>query len=158
MKLTTRQDIAAPLDFVYAQLTDFDHFERMAMRRAAEIERTDRLRSPGVGMAWRVRFAFRGRPRTMQVRLAEVEPGAHLTWAFDSPSMGGTVLIELVALSPRRTRMTMKSEVRPKTLAARLLVQSMRLAKGRVQKKLDSASSQLAGMIEEQARGPVARV
>ena len=29
MKLTTRQDIEAPLDFVYARLTDFDHFERM---------------------------------------------------------------------------------------------------------------------------------
>mgnify|MGYP001285231205 FL=1 len=158
MKLTTRQDIAAPLDFVYAQLTDFDHFERMAMRRGAEVERTDRLRSPGVGMAWRLRFVFRGRPRTMQVRLAEVEPGAQLIWAFDSPSLQGTVQIELVALSPRRTRMTLRSEVRPKTLAARLLVQSARLAKGRVQKKLDAAGSQLAAMIEEQARGPVARV
>lgn len=107
----------------------------MAMRRGAEVERTDRLRSPGVGMAWRLRFVFRGRPRTMQVRLAEVEPGAQLIWAFDSPSLQGTVQIELVALSPRRTRMTLRSEVRPKTLAARLLVQSARLAKGRVQKK-----------------------
>lgn len=158
MKLITRQDIEAPLDFVYTQLTDFDHFERMAMRRGAEVERTDRLRSPGAGMAWRVRFAFRGRARKMQVRLAEVEPGTHLTWEFDSPTLEGVALIELVALSPRRTRMTVKSEVRPKTLAARLLVQSARLAKGRVQKKLDAASRHLADMIEEQARGPVARV
>lgn len=157
MKLTTRQDIEAPLDFVYAQLTDFDQFERMAMRRGAEVERTDRLRSPGAGMAWRVRFAFRGRSRKMQIALAEAEPGSHLTWAFDSPSLEGTALIELVALSPRRTRMVVKSEVRPKTLAARLLVQSARLAKGRVQKKLDAASGQIAGMIEAQARGAAAR-
>ena len=153
MKLTTRQDIEAPLDFVYAQLTDFDHFERMAMRRGAEVERTDRLRSPGVGMAWRVRFAFRGRPRTAQVRFADAEPGAHLTWAFDSPSLQGTARVELVSLSPRRTRMTVVSEVKPKTLAARLLVQSARLAKGRVQRRLDVASGKLANMIEEQARG-----
>ena len=153
MKLTTRQDIEAPLDFVYAQLTDFDHFERMAMRRGAEVERTDRLRSPGVGMAWRIRFAFRGRPRTVQVRFADAEPGAHLAWAFDSPALAGTAQVELVSLSPRRTRMTVVSEVKPKTLAARLLVQSARLAKGRVQRKLDVASGQLANMIEEQARG-----
>lgn len=153
MKLTTRQDIEAPLDFVYAQLTDFDHFERMAMRRGAEVERTDRLRSPGVGMAWRVRFTFRGRPRTVQVRFADAEPGAHLAWAFDSPALTGTARVELVALSPRRTRMTAVSEVKPKTLAVRLLVQSARLAKGRVQRRLDVASGHLANMIEEQARG-----
>ena len=58
MKLTTRQDIEAPLDFVYARLTDFDHFERMAMRRGAEIERTDRLKTPGIGMAWRLKFVL----------------------------------------------------------------------------------------------------
>lgn len=157
MKLTTRQDIEAPLDLVYAKLTDFDQFERMAMRRGAEVERTDRLRSPGVGMAWRVRFAFRGRARTILVRFADAEPGSRLAWSFDSPSLEGTATVELVALSPRRTRMTLLTETRPKTLAARLLVQSMRLAKGRVQKKLDVASGQLANMIEEQARSPAGR-
>ena len=152
MKLTTRQDIEAPLDFVYARLTDFDQFERMAMRRGAEVERTDRLRTPGVGMAWRIRFAFRGRARTMLIRFADAEPGSHLGWAFDSPSLEGTVRVDLVALSPRRTRMTLVSDIRPKTLAARLVLQSMRLAKGRVQRKFDVAAGKLANMIEEQSR------
>ncbi|GAB1361958.1 hypothetical protein MASR1M32_11940 [Rhodobacter sp.] len=53
--------------------------------------------------------------------------------------------------------MTIQTEVRPRTLAAGLMVQSMRLAKGRVQKKLDTASGQLANMIEDQFRAPVAR-
>ncbi len=152
MKLTTRQDIEAPLDFVYAKLTDFDHFERMAMRRGAEVERTDKLRNPGVGMTWRLRFVFRNRPRTVQARFAEAEPGSHLGWAFDSPMMEGVARIDLVALSPRRTRMTIVSEVKPKTLAARLVIQSMRLARGRVQRKFDLAAGKLAHLIEEQSR------
>jgi uncharacterized protein YndB with AHSA1/START domain len=156
MKLTTRQDIEAPLDFVYARLTDFSHFERMAMRRGAEVERTDRLRNPDVGMAWRLRFAYRGKARTMSVRWADAEPGSHLAWAFDSPPLEGMVKVELVSLSARRTRMTMEVDARPKTLAARLMVQSMRLAKGRVQKRFDTTSGQLANMVEEQYRGSAA--
>ena len=152
MKLTSKQDIEAPLDVVYARLTDFEHFERMAMRRGADIERTDRLKRPDVGMAWRLRFVFRGKPRNLAVRFADAEPGSRLAWAFDSPTIEGTLHAELVALAPRRTRLTLSTEVRPKTLAARLVIQSMRLARNRIQRRYDVASGQLANMIEEQYR------
>ena len=152
MKLTTRQDIDATQDFVFARLQDFDQFERRAMRRGAEVERIDRPRRTGVGMAWRVRFAFRGTPRVVEAHLVKTEPAVHLAWTLSSAAVDGTLTVELVALSPRRTRLVLQSEIRPKTLAARLLVQSMRLAKGRVQRKLDAASNDLAAMIEDQAR------
>ena len=155
MKLTTRQDIEAPLDVVYARLTDFDHFERMAMRRGAEVERTDSLKTPGPGMAWRLRFAYRGKPRKVMVRFTDGEPESHLEMGFESPSIEGMTRIELVALSARRTRLALVSEVRPKTLAARLVLQSMRLAKGRIQRKYDVAAGKLANMIEEQYRASV---
>jgi uncharacterized protein YndB with AHSA1/START domain len=155
MKLTSRQDIEAPLDVVYARLTDFENFERMAMRRGAEVERTDRLKKPDVGMAWRLRFTFKGKQRKMSIRFADAEPGSHLAWAFDSVPIEGTVKVELVSLSPRRTRLTMVSDIRPKTLAARLMIQSLRLAKGRVQRRLDLRTGQLANMIEEHYRASV---
>jgi hypothetical protein len=156
MKLTTRQDIEAPLDFVYARLQDFDQFERKAMRRGAEVERTDRQRHNGVGAAWRVRFVFRGRPRLVEGRFIEADVPNHLAWALTSGAMDGTLTADLVALSAKRTRLILQMDIRPKTLAAKLLVQSMRLAKGRVQRKLDAAGNDLAGMIEAQARGTVA--
>ncbi|MFZ1470781.1 MAG: SRPBCC family protein [Paracoccaceae bacterium] len=157
MKLTTKQDIEAPLDVVYQRLTDFDHFERMAMRRGAEVERTDRLKVPGVGMAWRLHFVFRSKPRTMLVRFADAEPESHLIWGFDSTTLEGAARIDLVALSARRTRMSIAGEARPKTLAARLVLQSMRLAKGRLQRKFDVAAGKLANMVEEQFRAASSR-
>ncbi|MCB6179554.1 SRPBCC family protein [Rhodobacter sp. Har01] len=152
MHFTTRQDIEAPLDFVDAYLMEFDHFERMAMRRGAEVERTDRLRSPGPGMAWRLRFAYRGKPRRMTVRLEELQPGSLLVYGLESPSLDGQMRVELIALSPRRSRITVMTEVRPRTLAARLLLQSMRLARGRLQRRLDVTAGRLAGLIEERWR------
>lgn len=157
MKLTTRQDIEAPQDVVYEKLTDFDQFERMAMRRGAEVERTDRLRERVPGMAWRMRFVFRGKPRKAVVRFVSADPGAALAYDVDSPSLDGAARIELVALSPRRTRMVIHLDVRPKTLAAKLMIQSMRLAKGRVQKKLDAASGKLANLVESQAKAAASR-
>lgn len=152
MKLQSRQDIEAPLDFVFDQLTDFDQFERMAMRRGAEIERTDRLRSAGPGMTWRIRFRFRGKDRKIAVRHVEVQPGSFLTYGFESPNVEGTTRIELLALSPRRTRLTMAVDTRPKSLAARLVLQSLRLAKGRIQRRFDVGAGKLANLMEERWR------
>ena len=152
MKLTTKQDIEASLDFVYGQLTDFDQFERMVMRRGAEVERTDRLTRPGPGMAWRIKFHYRNKERKLIVRLVDLAENSALDYGLDSPVLDGSARIELMQLAPRRTRMTMAIEVRPKTLAARLFLQSLKLARRRVQGKFDSAGLALSKLIEERWR------
>lgn len=152
MKLNSKQDIEAPLEFVFDQLTDFDQFERMAMRRGAEIERTDRMRGQGPGMTWRLKFRLRGKDRKVAVRLLEVQPGSVLVYGFESPNVEGTARTELLSLSPRRTRMAMSIEVRPKSLAARLILNSLKLAKGRVTRRFEVGTGKLANMLEERWR------
>lgn len=154
MKLTTRQDIEAPLDFVYAQMSDFAQFERMAMRRGAEVERSDKLEQDGPGMGWRVKFSFRGKTRKLALRLADAQPDSFLAYGIEGQAISGDARVEFMALSPRRTRLTIAGEVRPKTLAARLMLQSLRLARGRVQKRIDAAAGKLATLIEDKFRNP----
>lgn len=152
MKLVTKQDIEAPVAFVYRSLTDFEAWETAAMRRGAEVARTDTLTKPGPGMSWRVKFDFKGRARTLLLRLAEADPGNRVRFTADSPSVGGDMDIELMELSPRRTRMTVRGEVSPKTLAARIFVQSMKIAKGKVQRRYEQRIAQMATEIEERHR------
>lgn len=152
MKLTSRHDIEAPLEHVFAQLADYDQFERMAMRRGAEVERTDRLKEIGPGMGWKLRFAFRGKPRRMVVKLVDLAQNGHFDYAIDSPTVEGGGRIELVSLAQKRTRMTVIAEIRPKTLGARIFFQSLRLAKGRVQRRFDTATGKLANLLEERWR------
>lgn len=152
MKLTSRQDIEAPIDFLYGQLTDFEQFERMALRRGVEVERTDRLPAPGPGMTWKLRFGFRGKPRKLMVKLTGMTPTTGLDYGLDSTAISGTARFELLALSPKRTRMTTVVEIKPNTLTARLMLQSLRLAKGRVQRKFDASAAKLALTLDERWR------
>ena len=105
MKLTSRQDIEAPIEVVFQHLTDFDQFERMAMRRGAEVERLKGSQGYGPGMGWRLRFAFRGKVRRMEIRLESLNTPSPIVFGYDSPMLLGTAEIELLALAPRRTRM-----------------------------------------------------
>ena len=43
MKLSSRQDIEAPVAFVFDALNDFQAWERAALRRGAEVARTDKM-------------------------------------------------------------------------------------------------------------------
>lgn len=123
------------------------------MRRGADVNRTDKLRAPGVGMTWQARFAWRGRERQLRVRLQELTPQTVLGLEFEGPSVEGTLRVELVELAAKRTRMLMQVELKPRTLAARLFVQSMRLAKGRVQRRYDARLATIAREIEARFNG-----
>lgn len=156
MKLSGRTDTGASLDVAYAFLADFDGWERAALRRGADVTRTDKLKVPGPGMTWHVRFAWRGRERELQIKVVTLDPAGHVTLAFDGPAVEGQVNAELVSMAAKRTRLLLQVEVKPRTLTARLFIQSLKLAKMRVQKRFDGRLAQLAADIEaKQAGGPV---
>lgn len=153
MKLSGRTDIGAPVAFVFAALSDFEAWERAAMRRGADVHRTDKLRNPGPGMTWQARFAWRGRERQVQVRLTKLVTNLNLALDFDGPSVEGNLNIELVELSAKRTRMLMQVDLKPRTLSARLFIQSMKLTKNRVQRKYDARLQTIAKDIEARFTG-----
>ena len=149
MKLSGRTDIGAPVAFVYECLTDFEGWERSAMRRGADVHRMDKLRGIAPGMTWQARFAWRGKERQLQLCLKRLDRPNHFGLEFDGPSVEGRMNVELVELAAKRTRMLMQVEIKPRTLAARLFIQSLKLAKGRVQKRFDGRLLGIAQDVEQ---------
>ncbi len=129
MKFSTKEDIEAPIQFVFEQVTNFQAFERSALRRGAEVQRVDNLSSPGVGMAWDVAFKMRGKRRELKMELTSLDVPNGLVLTSRSSKMGGHMVIDLVALSRGRTRMSTEIELKPINLSSRLLVQSLKLAR-----------------------------
>jgi carbon monoxide dehydrogenase subunit G len=153
MKLNAREDVEVPIAQVWAILTDYEAFERAAMRRGAEVQRTGAAGGPG---AWTVSFMFRGKRRTLAIRQTRADAPQALAFGAEGRNIEGTVVIELLELGPRRTRMMVATEVRPRTLAARLFLQSVKLARTRVVKRYQTRIAQLATMIEARGRGKTA--
>jgi hypothetical protein len=148
MKLSGRTDIGAPMAFVFDALSDFENWERAALRRGADVMRTDGLRGVCIGMSWLVRFAWRGREREIQIKLVQWDGPARLALAGDGPSIEGGANIELIELASRSTRMFLQVELKPRTLAARLFIQSLKLAKSRVNAQFEARIQQIAKEIE----------
>jgi uncharacterized protein YndB with AHSA1/START domain len=149
MKLTAKTDLEVPAAAVFATLLDHPSWEREAMRKGIEVNQSPGSPAAGVGAEWRIRGHFRGKARKIQVRIEEMTPDQRLLLGLDSPSVEGKTQLEVMVLSPRRSRLRVDIEVKPKTLAARLFINTMRLAKGRVQAKFESRLGQFGARIKE---------
>ena len=67
-------------------------------------------------------------------------------------SMNIRVLLDLSALSVNQTRLTATSVLEAKTLAARLLVQSLKLTRAKANRRYQPRLSQITSMIVQNAR------
>ncbi|PRY93681.1 hypothetical protein BCF33_2563 [Hasllibacter halocynthiae] len=136
MKLSNREDVEAPIGFVWRDLADFAAHERAILRRGADIERLDDGGEAAPGAAWRITYEFRGRPRETRLRLVDMDPPHALRFVSGTGGVSGDVGVDLVELSPRRTRIVLGIELRPTTIPGRILVQSLRLAKQQLNRRL----------------------
>lgn len=149
MKFSTNEDIEAPIDAVFEMLCDFEAFERSAMRRGAEVQRVDQRTVPGVGMMWQAVFELRGKRRELELEMVTFDAPNEIVLESTSPGMLGMTSFELIALSRSRTRVKVELEVKPLNLSARLLVQSLKLAKGSLGKKYKLRVAEYAKGMEE---------
>lgn len=152
MKFVTKEDIECPIAHVFAQASDFNGFERQAMRRGADVRKRDQLGRPGLGSGWDVVFKFRNKDRQLKADVTAWEPPNGYVVASSASGIDGTVLVELVPLSRNRTRLTVSIELAPRTLGARLMVQSMKLARGTLQRRFELRVADYASDIVERYR------
>lgn len=152
MKFRNVQDIEADIATVFAHVTDFDAFERAAMSRGADVVRLDPLTAPAPGMAWRVAGQFRGRKRSAEIELVEIDAPHATRFAASSPGYEMTLDVNLIELSPRRTRLVVELLVRPRSLGARIMLQSLQLARGTINRRFRARMRAFATFIEDNAR------
>jgi hypothetical protein len=103
----------------------------------------------GVGAGWRIKLRFRGRIRNVLVRLDEMVQDDRIAYSFEGQALFGTTELETKALSPRRSRLKVSIDARPKTLAARLFLNTLRLARRKAEERMEKRVGQLAARIED---------
>lgn len=149
MQFSSKEDIEAPISAVFTMLSEFEIHERSAIRRGIEVQRQHPDAPDEAGLIWDAKFSLRGKPRDMRLTLTEFDPPNAMQFDGKSQGLDGKVIVELVALSPRRTRMSVVLNLAPKTLSARLLVQSLKLAKSNLTKRFKFKVADYAKNIED---------
>lgn len=152
MELSAREDIEAPIDWVWREVTDQATFERLAARRGAAMRRTDGGERFGVGAAWTLTFTARGAERTLDLTVVEADPPAR--WIADvvSGEIGGRLVLDLVELSPDRTRLALQAEMTARSLSGRLLLQPMKLARAEILRRFRDRVADFGADLERRHR------
>ena len=119
------------------------------MRRGAEVRRMDDMTKPGVGMKWAASFKMRGKKRDLEIEMIRFERPNEICVLSSTSGIDGTGQIELLALSRNRTRVSVLFELKPTNLSARLLVQSLKLAKNSLTKRYKLRVAEYAISIED---------
>ena len=148
MKISSREDVEAPIDHVFSVVSDFSKFKDHMQRRGVEIVEDATGPEAGVGHRWSAKFTWRGRARELDAELTELKPGQGYTILSHSSGVNCTTVVDLVALSKTRTRILVSLDLRPTTLSSRLLVQSLKLAKGKLTSRLKQRMEVLSHRIE----------
>ena len=149
MKFSTKEDIEAPIDVVFDMLCDFEGFERSAMRRGAEVQRVDDLQKLGTGMMWRAAFPMRGKQRQVGIEMIQFDRPNDMVLEFRSAGLSGNMTLELVALARNRTRVLVSFGLAPQNMSARLMVQSLKLAKSSLTKRYKLRVAEYAKSMED---------
>ncbi len=153
MQFSSKEDIEAPVADVFAMLCEFESFERLAIRRGVEVERLQDSNAPVLGMGWRAVFDLRGKRRDATITLDAYDPPNVMRFTTVSAGLAGALDLELVPLSPRRTRMAVVLNLKPRTLPGRLLIQSLKLAKTTLTKRFKLKVADYAKSLEDRHRG-----
>lgn len=149
MQFKTNEDIEAPIEFVFDAITDFEGFERLALRRGADFQRSDKLTEPGVGMAWAGQVDIRGKMRKFAIRITEFDRPNELGARATIGGLEMDISLELLAMSSLRTRMSATLDIRAKSISSRLMLQSARLAKNNLNRRYRARINEYARDLDD---------
>lgn len=149
MKFSTRIDTDLPAESLFGAIGDFAALERMLIGRGATVTRIDPAREPGVGLGWMIGFDWRGKARQMRLTVSRFDRPERMTLTGQSEALDLSVAATVVALSRARARLILETDIRPRTMRARLMLQTAKLGKAqldrRYHRRIEEFVRQMAG-------------
>lgn len=139
MKFTTRIDKDIPAEQLFDSLADFDKIERMLVRRGVLVSPADNM--PNGTRGWNIVFDWRGQRRELQLVLVQHDRPEKIALTGESTPFELHIDMSVVALSRNRSRLYFELEVKPRNMRARLILQTVKLGRAQIDRKLEAKVS-----------------
>lgn len=148
MKFDLTETIEAPAEAVWSQLVEWERFERAAAGRGAQVTRTGAANGIGIGSGWRGSIDLRGKTRSLEVTITDLARPERMEVDGQIGGMTAEMFLTLTPAAPARTILRMQLDLGARTMAARLILQSVRLARGRVTSRIEAGFARLGDRAE----------
>ncbi|MGB0354344.1 MAG: hypothetical protein ACPGDA_10220 [Paracoccaceae bacterium] len=136
MKFKATEDIDASLELVFERFCDFTQIEADLTGRGAKLVREGGWLQPRKGTGWSSEIKLRGRARPVSSQITNF---IHEEVMVIESQIGGMQTIyelRFQGINPQMSRVSAPLELKPTTLSARLVIQSLKLARGRVLQRM----------------------
>jgi len=136
MKFDYKTTINVPVEFAYARLTDFDKFEKDGFGNISEFKPVGDIAAPDIGAKWKVRSEFQGRQRSFSLQLRQLLPNESVVLGNGTDKFDVEASFGLSKIDDGNTGFVFEINSSAKTITGRLIMQTMQLARSRIEKKL----------------------
>lgn len=137
MKFSSRIDFDIPAANLFDIMGDFSRSERVLAARGVAVRRIDPAQDPGTGLGWVVDFNWRGQRRSVRLDVTRFDRPSHITLEGCSDQFDIAIDMTVVALSRVKSRLLFETQVRPRSMRARLLLQTAKLGRSELERKYD---------------------
>ncbi len=135
MKFSTRRDLDASAADIFDRVSDFPQIEHLLLRRGVSVRRLDPAQPAGPGAGWVLGFDWRARARELRLEVARLDRPERVGLSGMSDAFDILIDMTVVALGRVRSRLIFETEIRPRNMRARLMLQTARLGKGQLDRK-----------------------
>ncbi|MDN3711302.1 hypothetical protein QWZ10_04645 [Paracoccus cavernae] len=100
-------------------------------------------------MAWQIGFDWRGKRRELRLDVTRFDRPELIQLEGLSDMFEVSIDVAIIALTRNKSRMTLTVDLRPRSMRARLLLQTAKLGKGQLDRKFQSRVAEFLGYMTQ---------
>jgi hypothetical protein len=132
MQLNVTEILTGHIEEVFGALSDFPAAERAALDAGVKVRRLDAHAAPTEGMRWQVGFYARGRDREAEIELVKYTRPTLIRYEGHVGGLHFETDVACRVVDSNATEVSVSTKLRARSMPARVLIQSMKLARRRV--------------------------
>ncbi|WP_341862817.1 SRPBCC family protein [Gymnodinialimonas sp. 57CJ19] len=152
MKFKVSEDVDAPADITWSRFTDFSGIEAEATGRGADLSRVGNWTTASQGKGWRGSAKIRGRVRPVTSEISALNGPERCEITTTVGGMEAVYEMTFLELRDDMTRVQVTLDLSASTLSARLALQTLKLARGRVMQRLQGLLARQGNLAEDDYR------
>ncbi|MCF6274107.1 MAG: hypothetical protein L3J37_13165 [Rhodobacteraceae bacterium] len=148
MELSYKSTINVPHKFAFERATNFEKFEIEGFGKLAPFEPVSDIRAPEIGARWKTSSEFQGRPRRFSLQLFQLEPSQKMVLGNKSEKYDVEAHFDFEDIAPEETGFSFLLVAKAQSITARLILQTIQLARGRIESSMKADFETMAQKME----------